>query len=301
MDHQGRGASPGQLIGQVLSMLAGAEAAAAIGAELARRLEGAAVPKEVAPHLSRVASLTAPALDAASPEEQRQTLGAIRAFMRQAGDLLAEPERPPGWSYTDAATLDEQGRGSASLAPVLVAALASAGLTPERELRVLDIGTGAGWLAIALARALPNAHVVGIDIWEPALARAKVNVANAGLSSRVTIREEDAKTLEPSRSFDAAWVAAPFLPRPVLEASLGRLRGAIRPGGYALVGVYAGEGPVAEAVAALRAARSGGCSLTSDEATALLTSAGFEGAREEPRTWQPPVRLFVARVPEGSG
>jgi len=47
----------------------------------------------------------------------------------------------------------------------------------SQKLRILDIGTGSGCIAISLAKNIPNAHVFAIDVSEKALATAKKNAA----------------------------------------------------------------------------------------------------------------------------
>jgi release factor glutamine methyltransferase len=63
----------------------------------------------------------------------------------------------------------------------------------EREAarRVLDVATGSGALALALATELPRAEVIATDVSEAALAVAAVNAERCGVADRVTLRQGD--------------------------------------------------------------------------------------------------------------
>ena len=69
--------------------------------------------------------------------------------------------------------VDERG-GSGAVAARQVPGLAA---RLDGPVQILDVGTGVGWLAVALARAYPQARVLGIDIFPPALDLAAANVA----------------------------------------------------------------------------------------------------------------------------
>lgn len=60
---------------------------------------------------------------------------------------------------------------------------------PSRPLRLADIGTGSGCLAITAALELPNLEVVATDISAAALAVAQANARHHGVTDRITFFE----------------------------------------------------------------------------------------------------------------
>ena len=58
-------------------------------------------------------------------------------------------------------------------------------------LTIVDIGTGSGCIAIALAKELPNAKIYATDISPAALAVAQRNATRLGFSHRITFLESD--------------------------------------------------------------------------------------------------------------
>ena len=108
--------------------------------------------------------------------------------------------------------------------------------------RLLDVGTGTGWLAIALARTYPELHVVGIDIFESALDLARRNVGDAGLDGRVELRLQDAADLGGGDEYDVIWLPLPFLPSEVVPRVLDACRQTLRTGGWLLPGTFADTG-----------------------------------------------------------
>lgn len=69
-------------------------------------------------------------------------------------------------------------------------------LAPWRNdpLRIVDVGTGSGCIALALASELPNAQIDAVDISPAALCVAKRNAARLSLDHRVTFKEDDLLT-----------------------------------------------------------------------------------------------------------
>ncbi|MFA6239852.1 MAG: class I SAM-dependent methyltransferase [Candidatus Hydrogenedentales bacterium] len=72
-----------------------------------------------------------------------------------------------------------------------------------REGRILDVGTGPGWLLLAIHAQSPGSELVGMDISQAMVHLAKENIGAAGLSNHIEIREGGAAAMPfPDASFD---------------------------------------------------------------------------------------------------
>jgi release factor glutamine methyltransferase len=88
---------------------------------------------------------------------------------------------------------------------------AARGVLGDRPARVVDVGTGSGALAIAIAAELPNAFVWATDTSPEAVALARDNVRRYGLDSQIAVREGD--LLEPVPGpVDLVVANLPYLP-----------------------------------------------------------------------------------------
>lgn len=279
------------------------DALAALGAELRAQTEDIEVPAEVRRLLGEVADAVIPGLLAdASDEDKRVVVASIRTYFAQAADLLDDPGREPGWVFEDPIVLQSQGGGSVAVARIICQIVPELdGLEDRlrgRSGALLDVGTGVALLAIEVAGQYPSLRVVGIDPWRPALELAQSNLAAAGLEGRVEIREQRVEEISDRDAFDMIWLAGPFLGPEVIEPALERARFALRPGGWLLLGAYAGpEDPLAGLLASLRTVRGGGQPLAADESVELVAAAGFDDVHRIERTWPAPVDFVVGRKP----
>lgn len=95
--------------------------------------------------------------------------------------------------------------------------LVSAGLDalpePDGEYRVLDIGTGSGCVALALASERPKARVTATDISKAALQVAGQNAVKLHLSERVCFLEGDLFVPVQGNSFDLVVSNPPYVAR----------------------------------------------------------------------------------------
>lgn len=78
----------------------------------------------------------------------------------------------------------------------------------RRPGRVLDVGTGSGAIALALADELPNAEIVATDTSPGALDVARANAARLGLAGRVRF---EAGTVPEGEAFDLVLANLPYV------------------------------------------------------------------------------------------
>jgi release factor glutamine methyltransferase len=82
----------------------------------------------------------------------------------------------------------------------------------------LEVGVGSGAVIIALARELPQARWVGVDISEPALAVARENAARHEVADRISfLRGDLLSAFKPGPRFQLLVANPPYVPRPVWE------------------------------------------------------------------------------------
>ena len=120
--------------------------------------------------------------------------------------------------------------------------------------RLLDVGTGAGALAVAFAQVFPQVHVLGIDILDRALGLARQAIAASDAGARVTVR-----------------------------TGLRRIVAALRPGGWLIVGHgKLGGTPTEDALTRLKTLAYGGTLFDDAAACPLLHKAGLTSVRTVP-------------------
>ncbi|HEY5880278.1 MAG TPA: methyltransferase domain-containing protein [Nakamurella sp.] len=101
--------------------------------------------------------------------------------------------------------------------------------------RIADIGCGVGWSSLALARAYPQARVIGFDIDDPSVDSARVNAAGTAEGERVRFVASDAAELVAHGPFDVvfAFECVHDMARPV--EALAAARAALAPGGVMVI------------------------------------------------------------------
>jgi SAM-dependent methyltransferase len=249
-------------------------------------------------HLEMASGLAELLSDGSLDTRRQAMISTLRQVATATGILDAQG--PAGWGAHDDATLLAQGRSSA-LGGQMLATYAIPSLEGLSERFAaggdfLDVGVGVAQLAAAFCEAMPSAQVVGIDVLPRALDLARETIAARGLAERLDVRLCAVQELTDEARFDLAWMPAPFLPEAVFAEGLGRVRDALRPGAWLIVGAGRFDGDaLAVAVTRWKTLRSGGTPLDPDRARAALDGAGFVQITELPTPPGTPA-LYAGRV-----
>src|SRR5579872_3866771 len=147
-------------------------------------------------------------------------------------------------------------------------------LLPASPLRIADVGTGSGCIALALARELPRAELHAVDISAAALEVARANAARHQLESRIQFHQGDLLAGFDNNSFDVIVSNPPYVgeseedtvqlevrkfePRQavfagpagteVIERLIPQAHAALKPGGWLIMEI---SGTIADKVATL--------------------------------------------------
>ena len=105
-----------------------------------------------------------------------------------------------------------------------------------RPRRILDVATGTGDLAIAMARRIEGVQLLGVDLSERMLEVARRKVEARGLDGRIVLDRGDAEHLDvATASIDVATVAFGVRNFGDLDAGLRELARVLRPGGKVVI------------------------------------------------------------------
>lgn len=110
-----------------------------------------------------------------------------------------------------------------------------ASLLPDRP-HIIDLGAGTGTAALALARRLPGARVVAVDVAEPMLEVVRHRAHEFGVADRVRVVQADLDEPWPGLGpADLVWAAASLHHLADPGHALAQARAALRPGGVLMV------------------------------------------------------------------
>ena len=167
-------------------------------------------------------------------------LHALRHFGTQLHSLVRDGGKPTLSSYNTStgvnwAAAAQQQIGQEQRAVTMRAALSvmeriAPFTSRDTPLRLLDLGGGPGWVAIALAQAHARMQATVFD-WPETVAVAAANIAHAGLSERIDTLAGDLDVDEIGSGYDLVWCSSVLHFVPDMQAALRKMHAALAPGG----------------------------------------------------------------------
>src|SRR6516165_1607508 len=169
------------------------------------------------------------------------SLSAITQGESQVADHQAETSNAAQIEFWNSAAArawaDQYARMDRAVAAITKELLEMA--APQPGERVLDIGCGPGTTVLELAKHVGSGgHVLGADVSEPSVARARERIATAGLRHAEVIVADASVHPFPPESFDLTFsrFGIMFFSDPV--AAFANVRRAMKPGGRLTLAVF---------------------------------------------------------------
>ncbi len=100
---------------------------------------------------------------------------------------------------------------------------------------VLDLHCGGGRWLIAMARRFPEISLIGVEFEPDSVARARSNVAAAGLADRITIEQDEITAVDHEGEVQLAYFQYALHQLPDPAAALRSAWAAVRPGGWLVI------------------------------------------------------------------
>lgn len=188
-------------------------------------------PKQISAHafedLSAVSGQVEGAEDFASeiPVVEMGSISEEASSGASAGGIDSASERPEAFTLKDGAQSSQSQIDGVEQDDETIAAGSASEMDsdPKPEaIRVIDLCTGSGCIACALATEHPNMEVLAFDIAPEALALAQRNVEAQGVADRVAVRESDLLSTvvadsDNKGSFDVIVSNPPYVPSQVVD------------------------------------------------------------------------------------
>ena len=188
-------------------------------------------PKQISAHAFEDLSAVSRQVEGAEDSASEIPVVEIGGFSEEvssevsAGGIDSASEQPEAFALKDAAQgsqsqIDGVEQDGETIAAGTVSEMKSDS-KPE-SIRVVDLCTGSGCIACALATEHPNMEVLALDIAPEALALAQRNVETQGVADRVSVHESDLLTAalaDPDNrgSFDVIVSNPPYIPSQVVD------------------------------------------------------------------------------------